>query len=108
MTVDLDSKRRLGMTDAQAERCVMGSGCRACGDTGYTGRVGLYEMMPISKGVRAELMAGAGEQAMMAAAAPEGFGPLLQLGVEAAVAEHTTPAELLRTLTIDSVAMQAV
>jgi len=44
----------------------------------------------------------------MAAASFDGFRSLHRLGVEAAVAGQTTPAELLRTLTIDADAMQAV
>ncbi len=85
-TVDADTKRRLGMTDVEAAACVTAPGCRACGMTGYRGRIGLYEMLPISRGVRAALMAGAGEQAIAAAAAGEGFRSLQRLGVEAAVA----------------------
>ena len=102
-TVDADTKRRLGMTDVEAAACVTAPGCRACGMTGYRGRIGLYEMLPISRGVRAALMAGAGEQAIAAAAAGEGFRSLQRLGVEAAVAGLTTPAELLRTLSIEDV-----
>ena len=38
----------------------------------------------------------------------EGFRSLQRLGVEAAVAGLTTPAELLRTLSIDAEALSAV
>jgi type II secretory ATPase GspE/PulE/Tfp pilus assembly ATPase PilB-like protein len=89
------------MTDAEAASCVAAVGCRACGMSGYRGRLGLYEMLPITRGVRAALMAGAGEAAIAAAASSEGFRPLQRLGVEAAVAGLTTPAELLRTLSIE-------
>jgi type IV pilus assembly protein PilB len=102
-SVDVDTKRRLGMTDAEAASCVAAVGCRACGMSGYRGRLGLYEMLPITRGVRAALMAGAGEAAIAAAASSEGFRPLQRLGVEAAVAGLTTPAELLRTLSIEDV-----
>ena len=71
--------------------------------SGYRGRIGLYEMLPIARGVRAALMAGAGEEPIAAAAAADGFRPLQRLGVEAAVAGLTTPAELLRTLAIEDV-----
>lgn len=100
--VDIDTRRRLGMTEVQAQSCTVAVGCRSCGNSGYSGRVGLYEMLPISRGVRAALVSGAGEKAMVAAASAEGFRPLLQLGVEAAVAGQTTPAELLRVLGSDA------
>ena len=105
---DADTRARLGMTEAEGAVCLDAVGCRACGMTGYSGRVGLYEMLPISRAVRSALMGGEGEQAIMAAASFDGFRSLHRLGVEAAVAGQTTPAELLRTLTIDADAMQAV
>jgi type IV pilus assembly protein PilB len=108
MPADFDTRRRLGMTDAEAAACMAPVGCRACGMSGYSGRIGLYEMLPITRGVRAALMAGAGETAIASAATSDGFRSLQRLGVEAAVAGLTTPAELLRTLSIDAEALSAV
>jgi len=108
MPADLDTRRRLGMTDGEAAACMAPVGCRSCGMSGYSGRIGLYEMLPITRGVRAALMAGAGETAIASAAMSDGFRSLQRLGVEAAVAGLTTPAELLRTLSIDAEALSAV
>ena len=108
MPADADTRHRLGMTQAEAASCLAAVGCRACGMSGYSGRLGLYEMLPITRGVRAALMAGAGETAIASAAVAEGFRSLQRLGVEAAVAGLTTPAELLRTLSIDAEALAAV
>ena len=108
MPADADTRHRLGMTQAEAAACLAAVGCRACGMSGYSGRIGLYEMLPITRGVRAALMAGAGETAIASAACREGFRSLQRLGVEAAVAGLTTPAELLRTLSIDAEALAAV
>ena len=108
MPADVDTRRRLGMTDAEAAACVAPVGCRSCGMSGYSGRIGLYEMLPITRGVRAALMAGAGETAITSAATREGLRSLQRLGVEAAVAGLTTPAELLRTLSIEAGALQVV
>jgi type IV pilus assembly protein PilB len=103
MPVDPDTQRRLGMNDIEAASCLTAVGCRACGGSGYRGRIALYEMLPINRSVRTALMAGAGEAAIMAAASAEGFRSLQRLGVDAAVAGNTTPAELLRTLAIEDV-----
>ena len=92
MPADADTRHRLGMTAAEAASCLAPVGCRACGMSGYSGRLGLYEMLPITRGVRAALMAGAGETAIAAAAVSDGFRSLQRLGVEAAVAGLTTPA----------------
>ena len=105
---DADTRARLGMTGAEAAACLATVGCRTCGMSGYSGRLGLYEMLPISRAVRAALVTGEGERAITAAAVPEGFRSLQRLGVEAAVAGQTTPAELLRTLSIEAETMQAV
>ena len=108
MPADADTRHRLGMTAAEAASCLAPVGCRACAMSGYSGRLGLYEMLPITRGVRAALMAGAGETAIASAAVSDGFRSLQRLGVEAAVAGLTTPAELLRTLSIDAEALSAV
>ena len=35
------------------------SGCPVCNDTGYSGRIGVYEMMPVSKALQAVISTGA-------------------------------------------------
>jgi type IV pilus assembly protein PilB len=35
------------------------NGCPLCNDTGYSGRIGVYEMMPVSKGLQAVISTGA-------------------------------------------------
>jgi type IV pilus assembly protein PilB len=39
----------LGMSDAEAQQTIIyeGRGCRNCSDTGYKGRIAIYEVMPM-------------------------------------------------------------
>ncbi len=39
--------------------CYKGEGCAACSDTGYKGRVGFYQVMPMFEELRELILAGA-------------------------------------------------
>jgi type IV pilus assembly protein PilB len=95
---DVETRQRLHITDAQAALMAKGQGCERCDALGYRGRVGVFEVLPVSKDVRSALMSGGDEQLLARAAAPEGWKPLLAAGVEVAARQQTTTAELLRVL----------
>jgi type II secretory ATPase GspE/PulE/Tfp pilus assembly ATPase PilB-like protein len=60
--------------------------------------MGVFEVLPVSKAVRAALTSGGDEEILAKAATPEGWKPLLEAGVEVAARHQTTTAELLRVL----------
>jgi type IV pilus assembly protein PilB len=95
---DLETRQTLHLTDTQAAAMVKGRGCERCDAHGYRGRVGVFEVLPVTKSVRAALTAGGDEEVLARAAAPEGWKPLLAAGVEVAARRQTTTAELLRVL----------
>ncbi len=39
--------------------CYKGKGCGNCNNTGYRGRVGIYQVMPMFEGIREQILAGA-------------------------------------------------
>ena len=45
--------------DPDAASPIEGGGCRTCSDTGYKGRVALYEVMPITDGLKEMVLQGA-------------------------------------------------
>jgi type IV pilus assembly protein PilB len=59
-----------------------GRGCGACNGTGYKGRVGLYEVMEISEGIRDLIMVGATSVEIKRRALEEGMLTLRLSGVE--------------------------
>jgi general secretion pathway protein E len=73
-----------------------GEGCPACKNTGYQGRVGLYELMEMNEAIRALIIAKAASSSIQAAAAQAGFKTLRQAGLMKAVEGITTVEEVLR------------
>jgi type IV pilus assembly protein PilB len=73
-----------------------GRGCGACNGTGYKGRVGLYEVMEISDGIRDLIMVGATAVEIKRKALEEGMLTLRMSGLEKIKAGITTIEEVLR------------
>ncbi len=51
-----DEKRMLGVDPAQSQIIYEPSGCKACGDVGYFGRIGVYEILPVTSGIRTQIV----------------------------------------------------
>jgi general secretion pathway protein E len=79
-----------------------GRGCEACAGTGYRGRTGLYELMPLSETLRGLIVKQAPLAELRALAQAEGMVSLRDAGWEKARAGITTTDEVLR-LTRDEV-----
>jgi type IV pilus assembly protein PilB len=77
-----------------------GRGCGTCNGTGYKGRVGLYEVMEISEGIRDLIMVGATAVEIKRKALEEGMLTLRMSGLEKIKAGVTTLDEVLRETVI--------
>jgi type IV pilus assembly protein PilB len=73
-----------------------GRGCGTCNGTGYKGRVGLYEVMEISEGIRDLIMVGATSVEIKRKALEEGMLTLRMSGLRKIEAGITTLEEVLR------------
>jgi type IV pilus assembly protein PilB len=73
-----------------------GRGCGTCNGTGYKGRVGLYEVMEISEGIRDLIMVGATAVEIKRKALEEGMLTLRMSGLEKIKVGMTTIEEVLR------------
>jgi type IV pilus assembly protein PilB len=73
-----------------------GRGCSVCNMTGYKGRVGLYEVMEISEGIRDLIMVGATSVEIKRKALEEGMLTLRMSGLEKIKAGITSIEEVLR------------
>jgi type IV pilus assembly protein PilB len=73
-----------------------GRGCNTCNGTGYKGRVGLYEVMEISEGIRDLIMVGATAVELKRKAIEEGMLTLRLSGLEKIKQGITTIEEVLR------------
>jgi type IV pilus assembly protein PilB len=56
-----ETLRQAGVPEDQVDDfvCYKGEGCPACNDTGYKGRVGFYQVMPMFEELRELILAGA-------------------------------------------------
>ncbi len=69
-------------------------GCLECRNTGYYGRIGLYEVMPLSPAMRAMIKPETDLAALRAQAAREGAQPLRLAGARKVAAGMTTVEEI--------------
>ncbi len=94
--VELASQRELPATFWE------GAGCDQCGKTGYRGRVGLYEILPMTDSLREQIYAGTSQDKISQTAFKEGFSTLLHDGLAKVAAGETSLAEVLRVVPIES------
>ena len=78
------------------EALYSGKGCRACQGTGYRGRTGLFEFMPVSGGLRGLILERASSQQIRALARQEGMRSLREDGWRHLVEGRTTVEEVYR------------
>ncbi len=74
----------------------VGRGCAACNDTGYRGRVGLFEVMVLSPALRKMVLDGAASHELGRQALEEGMLTLRQSGLQKVAAGVTTVEEVVR------------
>ena len=77
-------------------RLYHGKGCPVCGDTGYSGRVGVFEVMAMSESVRELVMKRANADQIRDQAIKEGMKTMIEDGIRKALAGLTTIEEVLR------------
>ncbi len=97
---DVPSQTLLDVGFAPAEvgtfKLYKGRGCGICNGTGYKGRVGLYEVMEISEGIREVIMMGGTAVEIKRKAIEEGMLTLRLSGLEKIRQGITTIEEVLR------------
>ena len=73
-----------------------GNGCESCSYTGYQGRTGIFEILPLSDKIRMQVLKGASTAEIRQQAIEEGMVPLLKDGMLKVKEGITTPSEVLR------------
>ncbi|MDM8566910.1 ATPase, T2SS/T4P/T4SS family [Candidatus Halobeggiatoa sp. HSG11] len=73
-----------------------GIGCERCANTGYRGRLGLYELLVISDGIRHVIGAGGDASAIRNQGVKEGLRTLRKDAMEKLFQGVTTPEEIVR------------
>jgi type IV pilus assembly protein PilB len=88
----------LGMKAEDAARCklIKGKGCKTCNNTGYKGRIALYEVMPFIDPLKELVLQGASAAELKAEMIRNGINTLRLAGVNKIIEGTTTPEEILR------------
>jgi type IV pilus assembly protein PilB len=77
---------------------IRGAGCNFCAHTGYLERVGVYEMLTVTEGIRELVLARASHDELRKLARHEGMRTLQEEAARLVTAGVTNPAELLRSI----------
>jgi type IV pilus assembly protein PilB len=93
---------RLGLTeqDVKARRVYRGKGCSACNKSGYSGRIGIFEVMFISSQIESMIVGKASEQEIREQAIKEGMMTLRMAALEKLFNGITTMEEVLAVTTV--------
>lgn len=89
---------KIGFSEEEANtiRCYRGKGCSACNNTGYKGRIALYEVMPISDEIRELILEGASANEIKKTAVRLGMKTLRMSGLSKVKEGITSVEEVLR------------
>lgn len=91
-------KRILGI-DREVDVTVYGPcGCHKCNDTGYTGRIGVYEIMLITTAIKKSISHKVSAEAIKETAEQEGMVTLHKAGVKHVLDGITSVAELMKII----------
>ncbi len=93
----------LGMKPDQAAKVKLykGSGCRTCSNTGYKGRIAIYEVMSFNEPLKELVLQGASTAEVKAEAIRGGMKSLRMAGIEKLIEGITTVEEVLRVSVAD-------
>lgn len=88
---------RLGWVESETE-FFRGKGCSQCGGTGYAGRIGLFELLPLTPQVQEAINKKASEAQLLKVARAAGMHLLLEDAVRKIKRGVTTVEEVLRVI----------
>jgi len=92
----------LSPDDVIGKKFYRGRGCAACNNTGFRGRTGLFELMPVNDIIRDLINHSASTEALRDAAVQSGMRPLRRAALENVFAGITTIEEAIRETTVEA------
>jgi type IV pilus assembly protein PilB len=98
-----EALQKMGMTEEQiaGAKIMKGKGCGICNNTGYKGRVALYEVMPFTDPLKELVLQGASAAELKTEMIRGGTQSLRMAGIQKVLEGMTTPEEILRTTVED-------
>ncbi|MBD3316481.1 MAG: type II secretion system protein GspE [Chitinivibrionales bacterium] len=99
---DVPNNTKESMGLAPSVRVYKGLGCSLCGHTGYKGRVGIYEVLPVSENIRALINTKAYASEIRARAIEEGMITLRESALAKLTDGTTSLTEVVREISVVS------
>jgi type II secretory ATPase GspE/PulE/Tfp pilus assembly ATPase PilB-like protein len=96
---ELIRQLNLGVSAADLEGAMKGTGCEQCGRTGYKGRTGIYELLKMDDDIRSAIIARSSAATIRQIAIEKGMRTLRQDALEKVKAGLTTIEEVIRVTT---------
>ena len=92
-----------GFTAEQASRakCVRGKGCQKCKDSGYKGRMGIYEILNVTKPIKEAILRKATTPELKEIAIKEGFRTMSDMGRDMIISGDLNFREFDRVLSME-------
>jgi len=92
----------LGMTEEEIRntRFYQGKGCPECNSTGYSGRIGVFEVMPITPAIERMILEGSSSVEIKDQAIAEGMSNLRKAAIEKMKAGVTSVQEVIGSTTL--------
>ncbi len=101
-TEDMLLELKLEAEDVEGKSFYRGQGCNSCNNTGYKGRVGLFELMIIDDELRDMIMDNATTDALRDAAERKGMVLLREAGLQFIFEGLTTAEEVIRETILEA------
>jgi type IV pilus assembly protein PilB len=89
-------KKLLGVPEKEKLTIYEPCGCQACGNSGYRGRIGIYEIMTITKTIKKLIAANASAEELKLAAEKEGMSSLRNSAAKYVREGITSVAEMMK------------
>lgn len=96
LSLETIKKHYIPVGKSQEVRIYKGQGCRVCHNTGYRGRIGIYEVIELTKTIREMVSNKAETDALYDQALKEGMTTMYDDGIEKITKGLTTIEEILR------------
>lgn len=91
-----EEKKMMGMNPMEEVYVYEPKGCALCNDTGYHGRIGVYEIMPVTSKLRTEIARRATTDEIRKAAVEEGMNTLRSEAVRLVLEGVTSYSEMIK------------
>ena len=95
------SRINLEESKVKGKKLFQGKGCSQCRNTGYHGRTGIFELIPMSRDIRGMVFDNSNEDEIRQKALDEGMITLRESGIDKVLKGSTTIAEVLRSTVED-------